>query len=137
MYIRWVVRKHKNLYAAHVVFHDAYLVESFRDDRDTLRQRILNYLGNIRQFGDIFPFLERELFLLRAQSILEEMPEISHNDQTHIMNQLHAKIPPLTFSEVEHAFHQNLHWYRQWCNNANKPLPTTDEIRRILEIAES
>jgi len=132
MYIRWVIRKHKNLQAAYVTFHDAYLVESFRDDKGTPRQRILNYLGNLRQFGDSFPLMERELFLLRARMILESMAELSREDQDHVLNQLYVKVPPLSYAEVEHAFYQNLHWYRQWCHQENKPLPTPDEIQSIL-----
>jgi hypothetical protein len=134
MYIRWVIRKHKNLNAAYVSFHDAYLVESFRDEDDAPRQRIINYLGNIRQFGEHFPAIERELFLLRARRILAQTPDISHAEQKDILHQLHLKVPPLTYEEVEQAFHQNLHWYRQWCHQANKPLPTIDEIQHILGI---
>ena len=77
MYIRWIVRRHKNASTANVVFHDAYLVESFRDLRETPRQRMVCYLGNIRQIDDEFPAIERELFLLRAERILASTPGVS------------------------------------------------------------
>src|SRR5262245_56851353 len=41
MYVRWVVHRHKNAATTNVVFYDAYLVESFRDEGRTPRQHLL------------------------------------------------------------------------------------------------
>lgn len=137
MYIRWVVRKHKSPYAAHLSFHDAYLVESYRNEDDSPRQRVITYLGNIRELDDHFPAIERELFLLRAQITLAQMPEISHEDQEYILELLYTKVQPLSHDEVEHAFHNNLQWYQEWCRQENKPLPTVNEIHQILTTDEA
>jgi predicted MarR family transcription regulator len=59
MYVRWVVRKHKNASVADTSFHDAYLVESYRDENGNPRQRTICYLGNIRQIAGEFPAIER------------------------------------------------------------------------------
>lgn len=132
MYINWVVRKHDNPRAAHVAFYDAYLMESFRDDDGIPRHRLLNYLGNIRQVGDSFPAIERELFLRTAYTVLQHITELSAADRDDILQQLHLKVPPLTWEEVELGFRQNLSWYGQWCDQAQQPLPTRDKLEHLL-----
>lgn len=130
MYIKWVVRKHGNVQASSIAFYDAYLVESYRDQAGIPRQRTIRYLGNIRQDGDSFPAVEREMFLMRSKETLQGMPDLSLADHHAILQQLHLKVPPLTWAEVQHGFYMNLHWYAQWCRQAHQPLPTAEEISR-------
>lgn len=132
MYIRWVVRKHKNAGTANVTFFDAYLVESYRDDRNEPRQRMICYLGNIRQIDDEFPAIERELFLLRAERILASTPAVSLDDHEQVLNLLRQKVPELTPGEVELAFRNNLLWFYRWWK-ARGRTPPRDEVLRILD----
>ena len=134
MYIRWVVRKHKNSTTANVTFHDAYLVESYRDETNNPRQRILCYLGNIRQIGDQFPTIERELFLLRAERILASTPEVPADERALVADLLREKVPPLTEGEVREAFRNNLRWYYRWCRERGSAL-TREDLLRLIEDA--
>jgi hypothetical protein len=136
MYIRWIVRKHKNVATANVTFHDAYLVESFRDDRDTPRQRTICYLGNIRQIDEEFPALEREIFFLRAERILAGTPEVPPEEREPILTLLRQKIPPLTEAEALIAFRNNVRWFSAWYRDRGQPLSRRD-LLRILEDASS
>ncbi len=131
MYVRWVVRKHKNVAIADTNFHDAYLVESYRDDTGNPRQRTVCYLGNIRQMGEDFPAIERELFLLRAERILTGIKELSEQDRSGIMEMLQHKVPPLTSPEVMKAFVENLRWYWRWWEEHDEG-PTEEELIRIV-----
>lgn len=132
VYIRWVVRRHKNASVADMSFHDAYLVESFRDDQGSPRQRTLSYLGNIRQIGDQFPSIERELFLLRADRILCSLPELNGAERDEVMNILRERVPPLNTDEVERAFRANLRWYQRWWRENGTP-PTAEQIIAMLD----
>ena len=131
MYIRWIVRRHKNASTANVVFHDAYLVESFRDLRETPRQRMVCYLGNIRQIDDEFPAIERELFLLRAERIPASTPGVSADDRPAVLQMLQQKLPPLTEAEVLIAFQNNLRWYRRWWHERGGA-PSPAQIAALL-----
>ena len=135
MYIRWVVRKHKNAATANVVFHDAYLVESFRDGNNTPRQRTICYLGNIRQIDNNFPTIERELFLLRAERILSSIPEVPDSERPLVLELLREKVPGLTEDEVLEAFRNNIRWYYRWWR-ARGDAPTHEELLRIVEAAD-
>ncbi|MEO1289999.1 MAG: hypothetical protein AAFV93_19765 [Chloroflexota bacterium] len=132
MFIRWIVRGHKNSDAADVAFHDAYLVESYRDDEGKPRQRTIAYLGNIRQIGADFPAVERELFMLRAELILGEMKTLSPIDRQDILEQLAKKVPPLTQEEVMRAFKSNLQWYFQWWQE-NGNAPNENELLAMIK----
>ncbi|MCG8346417.1 MAG: hypothetical protein MI924_01370 [Chloroflexales bacterium] len=134
MYVRWVVRRHKNASIADTSFHDAYLVESYRDQNGNPRQRTICYLGNIRQIGDDFPTIERELFLLRAERILLSIPDLSENDREEVIRMLHEKVRPLTDSEVLRAFAENLRWYRRWWEQHGGG-PTDEEMMKIIREA--
>lgn len=114
MYIRWIVRHHKNADTANVSFFDAYLVESYRDDNGQPRQRTVGYLGNIRQIDNAFSALEREIFFIRAERILAGMTSIDSDDRMSVMALLRQKVPELTPQEVETAFRNNIRWYRLW-----------------------
>jgi len=135
MYIRWVVRKHKNSATANVTFHDAYLVESYRDDDNSPRQRILCYLGNIRQIEEQFPTIERELFLLRAERILASTPEVPADERALVVELLREKVPALTEGEVREAFRNNIRWYYRWCRDRGSAL-TREELLRLIEGAD-
>lgn len=132
MYVRWVVRKHKNADTANVTFHDAYLVESYRDGDNTPRQRTICYLGNIRQIDDEFPTIERELFLLRAERILASTPAVPADERAPIIAMLRAKVPALTEAEVAEAFRNNMRWYYQWWRSRGGK-PSREELLRMLE----
>lgn len=134
MYVRWVVRKHKNAKTADVTFHDAYLVESYRDDRNTPRQRLVCYLGNVRQIDGEFRPVERELFLMRADRILASELDVPFEERNHIMSLLHQKVPGLTAEEVEAAFHHHLRWYYHWRHQRGDP-PTREELIRLVSAA--
>jgi hypothetical protein len=131
MYVRWVVRHHKNAAIANTSFHDAYLVESYRDDRGRPRQRTICYLGNIRQIDEDFPAIERELFLLRAERILHGFDELSSDDRDGIMAMLHHKVHPLSNTEVMAAFTENLRWYRRWLDENDMSL-SDEELLHIV-----
>jgi hypothetical protein len=133
MYIRWVVRRHKNE-VADTSFHDAYLVESYRDENGSPRQRMVCYLGNIRQIGDTFPTIERELFLLRAERILETVRELSADDRAEALASLRQKVPPLSYDEVMAAFTENLRWYRRWWEQHGGG-PTDEELLHVVQQA--
>ena len=132
MYIRWVKRGHKNNLVADVIFHDAYLVESYRNDGGKPRQRTISYLGNIRQIGDDFPIIERELFLLRAEYALQSLPELSPVDCEQLLEQLHLKVAPLTRDEMMEGFRNTLRWYYRWWKKRGEA-PTREELRALIE----
>lgn len=134
MYIRWVIRKHKNASVADMTFHDAYLVESFRDDAGSPRQRTISYLGNIREIGDAFPSIERELFLLRADRILSSLPELNGAEREEVLDMLRQRVLPLDKREVELAFQANLRWYQAWWRS-NGNAPSRDELLQMIEAA--
>lgn len=136
MYVRWVVRKHKNASVADMSFHDAYLVESYRDEQGNPRQRTVSYLGNIRQIGDEFPSIERELFLLRAERILSSLPELTGPERDEVLHMLRARVPPLNPNEVEEAFRANVRWYQHWWRSNGRALSREDMLR-FFEESES
>ncbi|NJP04699.1 MAG: hypothetical protein HC837_03235 [Chloroflexaceae bacterium] len=133
MYIRWVVRHHKNATVANTSFHDAYLVESYRDERRRPRQRIICYLGNIRQIDADFPAIERELFLLRAERILHNITDLDDENRSMIMDLLYQKVRPLDRDEVIAAFTENLRWYRHWWKQHGGGLSQEELLRLIVE----
>lgn len=134
MFIRWIVRGHKNTEIADVTFHDAYLVESYRDENGTPRQQTVAYLGNIRQIGEDFPGIERELFLLRAEFIMETISRISPAERKQIIGQLHQKVPPLDAREAEIGFHNTLRWFFRWWRD-NGGAPGEEELMKIVQMA--
>lgn len=132
MFIRWVVRGHKNSDIANVTFHDAYLVESYRDDEGNPRQRTVSYLGNVRQIGETFPTIERELFLLRAEHILNSLSDISSDDREQAMEQLQRRVPPLNHDEVMVGFMNTFRWYFRWWKR-NGGAPSDEAVAKMLK----
>jgi hypothetical protein len=135
MYVRWVIRKHKNSAVADMSFHDAYLVESYRDERGQPRQRTICYLGNIRQIGRFFPLVERELFMMRAERILVSIEDVAAIDRELVMNMLRQKVPLMTEEEVIAAFRANLQWYYRWWKQNGGP-PPREEFERVFNQAD-
>jgi hypothetical protein len=134
MYIRWVVRRHKNEATANVVFYDAYLVESTRDERNSPRQHTRCYLGNIRQIDGVFPTIERELFLFRADRILASTPDIPPEERAAVLEQLRRKVPALTPGEVDVAFRNHLRWYYHWRRGHGRA-PSRQELLELIDAA--
>lgn len=132
MFVRWVVRKHKNADIANVTFHDAYLMESFRNEDGKPRQRTVTYLGNIRQIDEQFPTIERELFLLRAENILATTPEVSPTDAKQAIRQLQERVQPLDADEVMVGFQNTLRWYTTWWRENGKT-PVNATLRKQIE----
>ena len=132
MFIRCLQRGHNNCTIPDRSFHDAYVVESYRIDVGKPRQRNIAYLGNVRQIGDAFPGIERELFLLRADSVLEEIPNVSPAERVELMQQLHRRVPPLSTEEMILGFRNTLSWYIDWWRKRGDA-PSNDEIRALIE----
>lgn len=133
MYIRWICRKHKSRHAAHMTFHDAYLVQSYRDRKGNPRQRMIAYLGNLREIDNEFPSIERELFLLRARQVMTDLPDLTEEDYKDVLNLLQQVVHPLSNEEIMRAFHQNLYWYAHTCHQRGIPLPTIRQIMLLIE----
>ena len=131
MYIRWITRGHKSD-VADVTFHDAYLVESYRNEEGSPRQRMVMYLGNLRQLGEALPGIERELFLLRAEQALAYVKELSPFERDGLMGQLHERVPPLTKTEMREGFHNTLRWYYNWWADHSTP-PSKEEMYRLVD----
>jgi hypothetical protein len=133
VYIRWIVRKHKNTQALHMKFHDAYLTYSYRNRHGKPRQHTVAYLGSLREINDKFPAIERELFLLRAGQILNSLPDLPIGEHESIWRLLQKVAHPLSRQEVTEAFHQNLRWYLQTCQIHGYLIPTANEINQLIE----
>jgi hypothetical protein len=136
LYIRWIKRGHKNKYAAHVTFYDAYLVESYRDEDEQPRQRTLSYLGNIREIDGKFSAIERELFLIRAKELMDTVLKLSANDIDEMLIQLHRHVPPANYNEALRAFHENCRWFYDWCKTNNVTFPV-QELQACLEYVQA
>ena len=136
MFVRWVVRGHKNADIANVTFHDAYLVESYRDEAGEPRQRTITYLGNVRQINGEFPAIERGLFLLRTQTILDSIQELSPEDREQTMLQIQKRISPLTDEEVLVGFVNTLRWYYRWWQQ-HGAIPSDEEVMRMVKLSRS
>ena len=79
MYVKWVVRRHKNEELANINFYDAYLVQSYKNELGEPRQRTICYLGNLRQIDNVFPVIERALFYVRLEETLQRhLPNYFH-----------------------------------------------------------
>ncbi len=85
MYVKWVVRRHKNEELANINFYDAYLVQSYKNEVGEPRQRTICYLGNLRQIDNAFPVIERALFYLRMDETLRRhLPNYLQNVEERI-----------------------------------------------------
>lgn len=114
MYIRWVTRKHKSALSAPMVFHDAYLVESYRDERGSPRQRTICYLGNLRQIDGRIPHIESELFLSRAARTLQQTALATPVDCALVLDELRRSLPEVTPDTVRRVFGEQVRWFYDW-----------------------
>jgi hypothetical protein len=81
--------------------------------------------------SDEFPPIERELFLLRAERILQGIEQLSSDDRANVLAMLHQKVHPLTTPEVLAAFTENLRWYQRWWQKTGEG-PTEEELIQLL-----
>lgn len=114
MYLRWVTRRHKSPASADTVFHDAYLVESYRDTRGRPRQRTVGYLGNLRSVDGELPQVETELFLLRATQRLHSLAAIGPIDVEAVREDLQRQLPQLTPQDAREVFNAQVRWFCHW-----------------------
>jgi hypothetical protein len=117
-----------------MTFHDAYLVESYRNDKGDPRQRTIAYLGNIREMEGGLPAIERSLFLLRAEQELHRVPDLLPHDRKQLVAQLHQRVPPLSEAEMRVGFHNTLRWYHQWWHD-HGDAPTAEEMLTLVKRA--
>lgn len=117
MYIRWIERRHKNPASAHVVFHDAYLVECYRNEAGKPRQRVVCYLGNLRRVADTIPLIEGAIFLHRATDALAEVAATEQIDIAGVMQMLQQALPPLSPARMDELFTSLFAWYLQWADH--------------------
>lgn len=111
MYVKWVIRRHKNEELANINFYDAYLVQSYKNEAAEPRQRTICYLGNLRQIEGAFPIIERALFYVRMEEILQRhLPKElqSKEERVKLYQGLSAVVAPPTTEEMAQGeeFHQ-------------------------------
>lgn len=125
MYVKWVVRRHKNEELANIAFYDAYLVQSYKNESGEPRQRTLAYLGNLRQIDGIFPVIERALFYIRMEDVLARtVPAqlLTGEERNKLYNGLSTVAPPPTDAEIRHAESLNRRWHSTyWEARASNP----------------
>lgn len=125
MYVKWVVRRHKNEELANITFYDAYLVQSYKNEEGEPRQRTIAYLGNLRQIDNVFPVIERALFYIRMEeNLYYNLPAGTLNDEERgkLYNGLSAVAPPPTTEEIERGQVWNNSWHSIfWRERAAKP----------------
>jgi hypothetical protein len=125
MYVKWVVRRHKNEELANIAFYDAYLVQSYKNELGEPRQRTLAYLGNLRQIDGMFPVIERALFYIRMEDVLlRAVPsELMTDDERNKLYLGLSTVAPLpNEEEIRHAELLNRNWHSTyWRARAVKP----------------
>lgn len=131
MYIRWVVRRHKSALSAWMVFHDAYLVESYRDRDGNPRQHTICYLGNVREIDGAIPHVESEIFIQRARQILQAAAARVVVDSEAVVAELQRHLPALTPDAALHTFNSQVSWFYDWWSQHGSSMPE-EEIRRVL-----
>lgn len=134
MYIRWVTRRHKSALSAHIVFHDAYLVESFRDEGGRPRQRTICYLGNVRQIDGEVPGVESELFMHRAIHALQRAAAVAPIDGEAVLDELRRYLPSLTPEAAQRALAAQLHWFYGWWSRHGSSTPEEEIVRLVGEL---
>lgn len=113
MYIKWVIRRHKNEELANISFYDAYLVQSYKNEAGEPRQRTLCYLGNLRQIDNTFPVVERALFYVRMEEILlRNLPKELQNPEERI--KLYQGISAVAAPPTREEISQGEQFHRLW-----------------------
>ncbi len=125
MYVKWVVRRHKNEELANIAFYDAYLVQSYKNESGEPRQRTLAYLGNLRQIDGIFPVIERALFYIRMEdSLLRNVPAelLTDEERNKLYTGLSTVAPPPAEEEIRQSESLNRNWHSTyWKARATRP----------------
>ncbi len=125
MYVKWVVRRHKNEELANIAFYDAYLVQSYKNEAGEPRQRTLAYLGNLRQIDGIFPVIERALFYIRMEdALIRNVPSelLSEEERNKLYAGISTVAPPPAEEEIRHSELLNRRWHSTyWQERASRP----------------
>jgi len=125
MYVKWVVRRHKNEELANIAFYDAYLVQSYKNEVSEPRQRTLAYLGNLRQIDGIFPVIERALFYVRMEiTLTHAIPAalLTDEERNKLYQGLSSVAPPPTEEEIRQSESLNRQWHSTyWLARASNP----------------
>lgn len=131
MYIRWVHRRHKNETSRNLIFHDAYLVENYRNHQGHPRQRVICFLGNLREFDGEVPLSEWELFLSRAERILAEQAIQTQIDRDHILSRLEQYGPTCTPDDITELLCAQVESFCHWWERYGQGCPY-QEIARVM-----
>ncbi|HEX2913621.1 MAG TPA: hypothetical protein VH186_22650 [Chloroflexia bacterium] len=137
MYVKWVVRKHKNEELANIVFYDAYLVQSYKNEAGDPRQRTIAYLGNLRQIDGQFPVIERALFYIRMEDgISRNVPAetLTEEERQKLYAGLATVAPAPTEQEIRHSEMLNQHWHQGfWRARALRPTDISSGFAQIVD----
>jgi hypothetical protein len=125
MYVKWVIRRHKNEELANINFFDAYLVQSYKNSMGEPRQRTIAYLGNLRQIDGQFPVIERALFYLRMEEYLARtVPRhlITEEERAKLYTGLAEVAPAPSEEEIQQGTVIHANWTANyWQAKALKP----------------
>ncbi len=137
MYVKWVVRRHKNEELANIVFYDAYLVQSYKNEASEPRQRTLAYLGNLRQIDGLFPVIERALFYIRMEDAMARnlSPDLLNDDERQKLYAGLATVAPVPAEEeIRQSQTLNQRWHRgYWQARALKPSDVSSGFAQIFD----
>jgi hypothetical protein len=135
MYVKWVIRRHKNEELANIVFYDAYLVQSYKNEVGEPRQRTIAYLGNLRQIDNSFPVIERALFYIRMEdNLVRNVPPemLTDDERQKLYNGLATVAPAPTETEIRESTQINNRWYDgYWKARALKPADASAGFAQI------
>jgi hypothetical protein len=137
MYVKWVVRRHKNEELANIVFYDAYLVQSYKNEASEPRQRTLAYLGNLRQIDGQFPVIERALFYIRMEDTMTRnlsQDLLSEDERQKLYAGLAAVAPAPTEEEIRQSENLNQRWHTgYWRARAARPADLSSGFAQIVD----
>jgi hypothetical protein len=135
MYVKWVIRRHKNEELANITFFDAYLVQSYKNALGEPRQRTIAYLGNLRQINNVFPVIERALFYVRMEESLKQelSPDIfTEEERAKLYAGLSEVAPVPTEDEISQGAEIQELWYSNyWHARATNPKDVSAGFARI------
>ncbi len=135
MYVKWVIRRHKNEELANITFFDAYLVQSYKNALGEPRQRTIAYLGNLRQINNVFPVIERALFYVRMEESLKKdlSPDIFTEDERAKLYAGLSEVAPVpTEQELRQGAELQELWYTNyWHARATNPKDVSAGFARI------
>ncbi len=137
MYVKWVVRRHKNEELANIVFYDAYLVQSYKNEASEPRQRTLAYLGNLRQIDGQFPVIERALFYIRMEDTMAHnlsQDLLSEDERQKLYSGLAVVAPAPTEEEIRQSESLNQRWHNgYWRARAARPADVSAGFAQIVD----